>query len=99
MKTKNIAILCAVAVMTCGCFVGCDSSTDSSETVENNSSTETSEETEVAEEISSEESENTVVAEDAEYAVEFIGTTLSTDYNGDDVLVVEYNFTNNSSES
>lgn len=53
----------------------------------------------MAEEISSEESENTVVAEDAEYAVEFIGTTLSTDYNGDDVLVVEYNFTNNSSES
>ena len=50
-------------------------------------------------EFNSEEESNAEETVDSEFNVELLSTSISQDYEGKPVLVVEYNFTNNSDES
>lgn len=79
---------------------GCSGTENSSSSqAEKSSSAEVSES---AEEISVAETEEESSAEetsDSEFQVELLSTSISQDYEGKPVLVVEYNFTNNSDDS
>ena len=50
-------------------------------------------------EVSETEAQAEKPASDAKFAFEIVSTAMSTDYEGKSVLVVEYNFTNNSDET
>lgn len=95
---KNRMALCIAAVfgvlLISGCGdTGIEPNTASSETETTSAATESS--TDVVEE-EKETEENTA---DSEFAFEIVSTSMSTDYEGKPVLVVEYNFTNNSEEA
>ncbi|MFR6313197.1 MAG: DUF5067 domain-containing protein [Ruminococcus sp.] len=93
MKQKWIAGLLAVSMM--AAMAGCAETTDSSSSH--------AEETSAAESSAAEETEaediTEAAAEETEFQVELLGTSVSQDYEGKPVLVVEYNFTNNSDEA
>lgn len=98
MNRKWIAGLLAVSMM--AAMAGCAETTDSSSSqAEETSAAESSvEESSAAEETEAEDSTE-AAAEETEFQVELLGTSISQDYEGKPVLVVEYNFTNNSDES
>lgn len=98
MKQKWIAGLLAVSMM--AAMAGCAETTDSSSSqAEETSAAESS----AAESSTAEETEaediTEAAAEETEFQVELLGTSVSQDYEGKPVLVVEYNFTNNSDEA
>ena len=98
MKQKWIAGLLAVSMM--AAMAGCAETTDSSSSqAEETSAAESS----AAESSAAEETEaediTEAAAEETEFQVELLGTSVSQDYEGKPVLVVEYNFTNNSDEA
>lgn len=100
MNKKLIASLLAVSLL--AGLSGCGTSGDSSSKAEETSAAESSVEENSAEESVAEESveeESSVAEADSEFAVAINGTTISQDYDGSPVLVVEYNFTNNSDEA
>lgn len=96
MKIKKmlaaISTLCMIAAISVGC-----TSEDSSES-ESAAESVAEESVETVEDSSEEETEAPTEAptEAQEFAFEITGTSLSKDYDDSDVLVVTYNFTNNS---
>lgn len=72
-----------------------DSSSQESSSLEESSLEDSVEDESSEEEIVEESSEE----ETTEYSFEIAGSSISADYNGDPVLVVEYNFTNNSDDA
>ncbi len=87
-----IAMFCVLTVSGCG-DVGTESSTlNSSEIEATNVAIEDTTVAAVEEEIEAD-------ASDSEFAFEVVSTSMSTDYEGKSVLVVEYNFTNNSEKA
>lgn len=103
MLTKKIIAIFAVSALACCAFTGCGTSGDSSgsSSQQESSAAEESSEEESSQEESSEEeaSQEESSEEDAEFAFEIANTSISADYNGASVLVVEYNFTNNSDKA
>ena len=109
MSKKMIASLLAIAMLAamggCSAAETGSSATESSSSSAEQSNVEESSEAESSAEESSEENaetsaeESSEAAVDSDFAVEIISTSLSKDYEGADVLVVEYNFTNNSDEA
>lgn len=103
MQKKWIVGLLAISMI--AAMGGCSGTESSSSKTEKSSSAETSvadESNHEDEETSAEESEEESNAEetvDSEFNVELLSTSISQDYEGKPVLVVEYNFTNNSDES
>lgn len=107
MNKKMIAAFFAVSMI--ATMGGCSSSEDvaskaeesiteesiAEESVAKDSSAEAS----VAEESSSTEELSQDTVSDSEFAFEIVSTSLSKDYNNADVLVVEYNYTNNSDKA
>ena len=98
MKQKWIAGLLAVSMI--AAMAGCAETTDSSSSqAEEPSAAESS----AAESSAAEETEaediTEAAAKETEFQVELLGTSISQDYEGKPVLVVEYNFTNNSDEA
>ena len=101
MQKKWIVGLLAISMI--AAMGGCSGTESSSSKAEKSSSAETNVVDESnCEEASAEESEEESNAEetvDSEFNVELLSTSISQDYEGKPVLVVEYNFTNNSDES
>ena len=96
MKKNRIAA--GILAIACGfCISGCgDSSSAVSEATTTVAEAETQGETEAQAET---EAQTEKPASDAKFAFEIVSTAMSTDYEGKSVLVVEYNFTNNSDET
>jgi hypothetical protein len=93
MKKNRIAA--GILAIACGfCISGCGDSGESSSTVSEATTTVAEAETQGETEAQAEKP-----ASDAKFAFEIVSTAMSTDYEGKSVLVVEYNFTNNSDET
>lgn len=87
MKKNRIAA--GILAIACGfCISGCGDSGESSSTVSEATTT-----------VAEAETQTEKPASDAKFAFEIVSTAMSTDYEGKSVLVVEYNFTNNSDET
>ena len=98
MQKKWIVGLLAISMI--AAMGGCSGTESSSSKAEKSSSAETSVADESnREEASAEEESNAEETVDSEFNVELLSTSISQDYEGKPVLVVEYNFTNNSDES
>ena len=93
MKKNGIAA--GILAITCGfCISGCGDTGESSSAVSETTTTIAEAETQGETEAQTEKP-----ASDAKFAFEVVSTAMSTDYEGKSVLVVEYNFTNNSDET
>ena len=97
MKKNRIAA--GILAIACGfCISGCGDSGESSSTVSEATTTVAEAETQVETKAQA-ETQTEKPASDAEFAFEIVSTAMSTDYEGKSVMVVEYNFTNNSDET
>ena len=99
MKKNRIAA--GILAIACGfCISGCGDTGESSSTVSEATTTVAEAETQGETEAQAEtEAQTEKPASDAKFAFEIVSTAMSTDYEGKSVLVVEYNFTNNSDET
>lgn len=102
MKQKWIAGLLVIGML--AAMGGCSGSDSSSDAASESASSAAESNAEETEESAEESATEEMVAEsssssDSEFAVEILSTSISTDYEGSPVLVVEYNFTNNSDEA
>ena len=99
MKKNRIAA--GILAIACGfCISGCGDTGESSSAVSEATTTVAEAETQGETEAQAEtEAQTEKPASDAKFAFEVVSTAMSTDYEGKSVLVVEYNFTNNSDET